>query len=53
MSGKVGSFIKFIASLESCPEPLKIEQFSFKAVEFADQVGATFLITKVVTKLKT
>lgn len=50
MSGNIKDVMKFVNSIETCVDPIKIEQLNLKAREIVDRVQASFLISKVVTK---
>lgn len=50
MSGLVRNILNFILSVEKYPHPIRIEQFTLKAREIADNVRASFLITKVIAE---
>jgi Tfp pilus assembly protein PilO len=52
MHGNVREIFRFILAVESHCSPIRIEQFDFKAREIADNVNATFLVTKVVADSK-
>jgi len=52
MSGSVKNILNFIPAVETYPDPIRIEQFDLKPQEIADNVLASFLITKVVGKAK-
>jgi hypothetical protein len=42
--------VRFILAVESHAGPLRIEQFGLRARETADEVQASFLVTKVVAE---
>ena len=48
MSGDIRSILRFVFSIETSSEPVRIEQLDLKSEEIVDIVGASFLITKVV-----
>jgi Tfp pilus assembly protein PilO len=50
MYGPVKNILDFILSVERYPHPIRIEQFDLKAQDTADNVEASFLITKVVSE---
>jgi len=51
MSGHIREVLNFIDSVETHPNPIRIEQFDIKSQEIVDNVEASFVVTKVVTKL--
>lgn len=53
MHGNVREIFRFILAVEAHSSPVRIEQFDFKAREIADDINATFLVTKVVAGSKT
>jgi Tfp pilus assembly protein PilO len=53
MSGHIREILTFILSVETHPNPVRIEQFDIKAREILDNVEASFLVTKVVAELQT
>jgi Tfp pilus assembly protein PilO len=50
MSGHIREILNFVASIETHPNPIRIEQFDIKSREIVDNVEASFVITKVVAK---
>lgn len=50
MTGEVKDFLKFIASIENCEEPIRIEQFDLTAQETKDNCLASLLISKIVSE---
>jgi Tfp pilus assembly protein PilO len=50
MTGSIAEIVRFIHSVETHPNPMRIEQFELKAREIVDSVNATFLVTKVVAR---
>ncbi len=48
MNGHIRDILGFILAVEAYSNPIRIEQFDFKAREIADNIHATFIITKVV-----
>lgn len=50
MSGHIREILNFVASIESYPNPIRIEKFDIKSREIVDNVEASFVITKVVAK---
>jgi len=50
MSGQIKEILNLITSIEKHPNPIRIEQFDIKSREVIDNVEASFVITKVVTK---
>ena len=53
MHGHVREVFNFVLAVEAQSNPVKIEQFHFKAREIIDNINASFLITKVVAKPQT
>jgi Tfp pilus assembly protein PilO len=53
MRGHVREVFNFVLAVETNPNPIKIEQFQFKAREIIDDINASFLVTKVVAKPQT
>jgi len=53
MSGHVREILNFILSVETYPNPIKIEQFDIKVREIVDNIQASFLVTKVVAQPET
>lgn len=53
MSGHVREILNFILSVETYPNPIRIEQFDIKAREITDNIQASFLVTKVVAEPET
>jgi Tfp pilus assembly protein PilO len=53
MQGHIREIFNFIIAVENHPNPIKIEQFNFKAREIIDNINASFLVTKVVAKPQT
>lgn len=53
MSGHVREILNFILSVETYPNPIRIEQFDIKAWEIVDNVQVSFLVTKVVAQPET
>lgn len=53
MGGHIRDILKFVSLVETCPNPIRIEQFGVKAREIADDIQSSFLITKVVSKSQT
>ena len=53
MTGKISDMVRFIHSVETHPNPMRIEKFELKAREIVDSVTASFLVTKVVARDKT
>jgi Tfp pilus assembly protein PilO len=53
MQGHIREIFNFILAVENHHNPIKIEQFNFKAREIIDNVNASFLVTKVVAKSQT
>ncbi len=52
MQGHVRDVVRFILSIEAHAGAIRIEQFGLKAREIADEVQASFLVTKVVADQK-
>ena len=52
MTGNIEDIVRFIHSVETHPNPIRIEQFELKAREIVDSVSASFLVTKVVAREK-
>jgi Tfp pilus assembly protein PilO len=50
MHGDIREIVRFILAVESHTGPLRIEQFGLRARETADEVQASFLVTKVVAE---
>ena len=50
MSGPIKDILSFIFSVETYPNPLKIEQFDLRAQEVMGNIQASFLISKVVVE---
>jgi hypothetical protein len=50
MTGKIADIVPFIHSVETHPNPMRIEQFELKAREIVDSVTASFMVTKVVAR---
>jgi Tfp pilus assembly protein PilO len=50
MQGHIREIVRFIQAVESHASPLRIEQFGLRARETADEVQASFLVTKVVAE---
>lgn len=50
MSGRIKNILSFIFSVETYPNPLKIEQFDLRAQEVMGNIQASFLISKVVVE---
>jgi len=48
MAGDIRSILRFVISIETACESVRIEQLDLKSQEIADKVRASFLITKVV-----
>jgi Tfp pilus assembly protein PilO len=53
MSGHIQEIINFIHSVETYHNPIRIEQLNITAREIADNVQASFLVTKVVAESET
>jgi Tfp pilus assembly protein PilO len=53
MSGPIREILNFTASLETHSNPVKIEQLDVKAQEIADNIEASFVVTKVVARQQT
>jgi Tfp pilus assembly protein PilO len=53
MSGHIREILNFVLSVETYPNPIRIEQFDLKAREIVDNVQASFLVTKVVAEPET
>lgn len=53
MRGHIREVFNFVLAVETYPNPIKIEQFHFKAREIIDNVHASFLVTKVVARPQT
>ena len=52
MTGKIADIVRFVHSVETHSNPMRIEQFELKAREIVDSVYASFLVTKVVAREK-
>jgi len=50
LSGHIRKVLNFILSVETHPNPIRIEQLDLRARDVADDVQASFLISKVVAK---
>lgn len=48
MNAHISDIFGFILAVEAYSNPIRIEQFDFKAREIADSIHATFIISKVV-----
>lgn len=53
MSGPIAEILNFTVSLETHSNPVRIEQLDIKAQEIADNVEASFVVTKVVARQQT
>jgi hypothetical protein len=53
VEGPVREMIRFILSVESCTQPLRIEQLTLRAQEIVDSVSGSLLITKAVAQAET
>jgi Tfp pilus assembly protein PilO len=53
MSGHIREILHFVLSVETYPNPIRLEQFDLKAREIVDNVQASFLVTKVVAEPET
>jgi Tfp pilus assembly protein PilO len=50
MRGHAREVFNFVLAVENNTNPIKIEQFQFKAREIIDNINASFLVSKVVAK---
>jgi len=53
MQGHIREILNFIVSVENTPNPVRIEQFDLRCREIADNVQASFVISKVVAEPET